>query len=152
MGFSRQEYWSGLPFPSPVDPILSDLSTMTHQSWVAPQGMVWFHWVRQGCGPSVIRLTSFLFEYGVSVSALWCPLAIPTILLRFLLRWVWGVSSQLLQQSVDAAPYLGQGVSPHSHPSWPWTWSSSSRPSCTHAATAPCTWGCSSPTMVWSLT
>ena len=29
MGFSRQEYWSGLPCPSPVDHILSDLSTMT---------------------------------------------------------------------------------------------------------------------------
>ena len=39
MGFSRQEYWSGLPFPSPVDHILSDLSTMTHLSWVAPHGM-----------------------------------------------------------------------------------------------------------------
>ena len=26
MGFSRQEYWNGLPFPSPVDHILSDLS------------------------------------------------------------------------------------------------------------------------------
>ena len=40
MGLSRQEYWSGLPFPSPVDPILSDLSTMTQLSWVAP-------WARQ---------------------------------------------------------------------------------------------------------
>ena len=39
MGFSRQEYWSGLPFPSPVDHILSDLSTMTSPSWVAPQDM-----------------------------------------------------------------------------------------------------------------
>ena len=39
MGFSRQEYCSGLPFPSPVDHILSDLSTMTHLSWVASQGM-----------------------------------------------------------------------------------------------------------------
>ena len=29
MGFSRQEHRSGLPFPSPVDHILSDLSTMT---------------------------------------------------------------------------------------------------------------------------
>ena len=28
-GVSRQEYWSGLPFPSPVDHILSDRSTMT---------------------------------------------------------------------------------------------------------------------------
>ena len=29
MGFSRQEYWSGLPLPSPVDHILSEFSTMT---------------------------------------------------------------------------------------------------------------------------
>ena len=27
MGFSRQEYWSGLPFPSPVDRILSTVRT-----------------------------------------------------------------------------------------------------------------------------
>ena len=39
LGFSRQEYWSGLPFPFPVDHILSDLSTMTCLSWVAPHGM-----------------------------------------------------------------------------------------------------------------
>ena len=41
MGFSRQEYWSGLPFPSPVDHILSDLSTMPtrlgwlHRAWLS---------------------------------------------------------------------------------------------------------------------
>ena len=51
MGFSRQEYWSGLPFPSPVDHILSELSPMTLPSWVALHSMVQFHWVRQGCGP-----------------------------------------------------------------------------------------------------
>ena len=39
MGFSRQEYWSGLPFPSPVDHILSELSIMTHLSWVALHGV-----------------------------------------------------------------------------------------------------------------
>ena len=39
MGFSRQEYWSGLPFPSPVDHVLLELSTMTHLSWVALHGM-----------------------------------------------------------------------------------------------------------------
>ena len=39
IGFSRQEYWSGLPFPSPVYHILSELSTMTHPSWVALHGM-----------------------------------------------------------------------------------------------------------------
>ena len=34
MGFSQQEYWSGLPFPLPVDHVLSELCTMTHLSWV----------------------------------------------------------------------------------------------------------------------
>ena len=42
MGFSRQEYWSGLPFPSPVDHIVLDLSTMTRSSWVAPQAWLSF--------------------------------------------------------------------------------------------------------------
>ena len=57
IGFSRQEYWSGLPFPSPVDHILLDLSTMTRLSWVAPQAwlsfieldkavvLVWLDWL-----------------------------------------------------------------------------------------------------------
>ena len=40
--------------------------------------------------------------------------------------------------------YLGQGVSPHHSPYWPWTWSSSSRPFCARTATTPWTWGCSS--------
>ena len=35
MGFSRQEYWSGLPLPSTVDHILSELSSMIHPCWVA---------------------------------------------------------------------------------------------------------------------
>ena len=35
MGFSRQEYWSGLPFPSPVGHVLSEFSTMSHLSWMA---------------------------------------------------------------------------------------------------------------------
>ena len=34
-GFSSLEYWSGLPFPSPVDHVLSELSTMPRPSWVA---------------------------------------------------------------------------------------------------------------------
>ena len=42
MGFSRQEYWSGLPFPSPGDHILSNLSTMTRPSWVALQAWLDF--------------------------------------------------------------------------------------------------------------
>ena len=83
-------------------------------------------------------------DYGFGVSALWCPLAIPTILLGFLLPWMWGIYSRLLQQSAATGPYLGRGVSPHGRPSWPWMWSSSSWPSCTHAAAAPWMWGSSS--------
>ena len=29
MGFSQQEYWSGLPFSPPVDHVLLELSSMT---------------------------------------------------------------------------------------------------------------------------
>ena len=39
MGFSRQEYFTGLPSPSPLDHVLSELATMTHPSWVALHGM-----------------------------------------------------------------------------------------------------------------
>ena len=57
IGFSRQEYWSGLPFLCPVDHILSDLSTMTCPSWVATRAwlsfieldksvvLVWLDWL-----------------------------------------------------------------------------------------------------------
>ena len=63
MGFSRQECWSGLSFPSPVDHILSELSTMTHLSWVTLHAMahsfieldkavvMWLDWlVSYDCG------------------------------------------------------------------------------------------------------
>ena len=137
MGFSRQEYWSGLPFPSPVDHILSDLSTWPvclgwpHAAWLSlieldKTVVLWSDWL-------------VFCDFGFRVSALWCPLTTPTILLGFLLPWTWGVSSRLLQQSVAAASYPGRGASPHGRPSWPWTWSSSSRPSCAHAAAAPWT-------------
>ena len=39
MGFSRQECWSGWPFPSPVDHVLSELSTVIRLSWVALHSM-----------------------------------------------------------------------------------------------------------------
>ena len=136
MGFSRQEYWSGLPFPSPVDHILSNLSTMTRPSWVAPPA--WLSFIELDKAVVLVWLDWLVFcDYGFSVFALWCPLAIPTVLLGFLLSWAWGISSRLLQQSAAIAPYLGRGVSPHHSPSWPSTWDSSSRPSCAHAATAP---------------
>ena len=40
MKFSWLEYWSGLPFPPPVDQVVSELFTMTCPSWVALHDMV----------------------------------------------------------------------------------------------------------------
>ena len=69
MGFSRQEYWSGLPFPSPVDHILSDLSTMTRLSCVAPRA--WLSFIELDKAViHVIRLASCLWLWFQSV----CPL------------------------------------------------------------------------------
>ena len=58
-GVSRQEYWSGLPFPSPVDLVLSELSAMIHPSWVALQGMA-HSFIELGV-VHVISLVSFLW-------------------------------------------------------------------------------------------
>ena len=60
MGFSRQEYRSGLPFPSPVDHVLSELSTMTHPSWVALRGMAHSFIELDKAVVHAIRLVSFL--------------------------------------------------------------------------------------------
>ena len=60
MGFSRQEYRSGLPFPSPVDHILAELSTMTHPSWVALPGMAHSFIELDKAVVHVISLVSFL--------------------------------------------------------------------------------------------
>ena len=114
MGFSRQEYWSGLLFPSPVDHILLDLSTITRLSWVAPLGMAWFHWVRQGCGPSVIRLTSFLWVWFQCV----CPLMPSCNTYR--LTWV--------SLTLDVGYLFMAAPAKHSHCSLPWTRGISSPP------------------------
>ena len=39
MGFLQLVYQSGLPFPPPADHVLSEISAMTHPSWVAIRGM-----------------------------------------------------------------------------------------------------------------
>ena len=100
MGFSSQEYWSGLPFPSPADHILSELSTMTRPSWVALHCMAHSFIELDKAMVHVIRLVSFLWLWFQSV-ALWCPLSVPTILLGFLWPWVWGLSSRPLAAPVS---------------------------------------------------
>ena len=61
MGFSRQEYWSSLPFPSPVDHILSEFFTMTYPSWVALHSMAYSFIELDKAVVHVIRLVSFLW-------------------------------------------------------------------------------------------
>ena len=71
MGFSRQEYWSSLPFPSPVDHILSELSAVTRPSWVALHGIVHRFIELDKAVVHVIRLVSSLW--------LWFSFACPLI-------------------------------------------------------------------------
>ena len=70
MGFSRQEYWSGLPFPSPVDHILSELSNMTCPSWVALHRMAQSFIELDKAVVHVISLVSFLW--------LWFSVCLPS--------------------------------------------------------------------------
>ena len=59
MGFSRQEYWSGLPFPSPVDHVFLEISIMTCPSWVALHSMA--HSFSELDKAHLISLASFLW-------------------------------------------------------------------------------------------
>ena len=92
LGFSKQEYWSGLPSPSPVDHILSDLSTMTLLSWVPHRALLSF--IELDKAVVLVWLGWLVFcNYGFSLSALWCPLTKPTVLLGFLLPRTRGIFS-----------------------------------------------------------
>ena len=113
--------WFAIPFssgPHSVRPLHRDLSDLGDPIW---HGLV---------SLSQTRLWSTWSDWlvvcdcGFSLSALWCPLSAPTVLLEFLIPWTWGISSWLLQQSAAAAPDLGCGLAPRSH-------------SCAVAATTP---------------
>ena len=61
MWISKQEYWSGLPFPSPVDHVWSELSTMTCPFWVGLHGMAHSFIESNKAMVRVISLISFLW-------------------------------------------------------------------------------------------
>ena len=61
MIFSRQECWSGLPFPSPGHHNLSELSTMTRLFWVDLHGMAQSFIQLDKAVIHVISLVSFLW-------------------------------------------------------------------------------------------
>ena len=89
MGFSRQEYWSGLPFPSPVDRVLSEFFTVTRPSWMAIHGMAHSFIELDKAVVHVISLISFLW--------LWFSFCLPSwVRIRGLQKlpggrdWPWG--------------------------------------------------------------
>ena len=126
MGFSRQEYWSGLPFPSPVDHVLSEFSTMICPSWVALHSMPHSFIELDKAVVHVITLVSFLWLWFHSVFSLW-------IRIRGLWKlpdgrdWLWGklglilmsgamLIKSLIQFSVDGwgcVPFLLFGLRPN---------------------------------------
>ena len=129
MGFSRQEYWSGLPFLSLVDHILSELSTMTHPSWVALHGMTHSFIELDKTVVHVIRLVSFLWLWFQSVCPLmpslstyhltWASLildvgylftAAPAKRSCCPLPWMWGISSQPPLLTLDMGYLLGRSL------------------------------------------
>ena len=76
MGFSMQEYWSGLPFPSPGDLPDLYLSFMHFQSSLNFQRVNWFHllpWPPQVQGsrllqvlqPSFFWISTQIFKYSL---------------------------------------------------------------------------------------
>ena len=51
MEFLKQECWSGLPFPPPLDHVLSELSTVTCSSWWPCMAWLMASSVWHGCDP-----------------------------------------------------------------------------------------------------
>ena len=92
MGFSRQEYWSGLLFPSPVDHILSKLATMTLLSWVALHDLAHSFTELDKAVVHVIRLARCLILVSVCLPSDALSQCLPSYL---------------------GFPYLGHGVSLH---------------------------------------
>ena len=82
MGISGQEYWSGLPFPSPVDHVLSALPTMTQPSWVALHSMAHsFMELDKAEKPTKLQLKKETLLNGISESShgytLWTECCLP---------------------------------------------------------------------------
>ena len=113
MGFSRQEYWHGLPFLSPVDHILSDVSTWpAHLGW---PHMAWLSFIELDKAVfHVIRLASCLWLWFQSVRPLMPSLSV------YQLTWV--------RLTLNVGYLFTAAPAKRSCCSLPWMWGSSSRP------------------------
>ena len=109
--------WFAIPFcigPHSVRPLHHDPSVLggpTQHGWVSLSETRLWSWDQIGWF-SVIMVLVCLPSDALSQGTY--PLT------WFLLPWTWGISSRMLQESTATPLYLGQGVSPHGCPSWPW--------------------------------
>ena len=112
MGFSRQEYWSGLPFPPPVDHVLSELSTMTHPSWVALHSIAHSYIELDKTMIQVISLVQFSSVQSLSRVRLF---ATPWIAAQL---FACGGQSTGASASASVLPKKSQGWSPSEWTDW----------------------------------
>ena len=123
--FLRQEYWSGLPFLSPVEHILSDLSTMWCLSWVAPTWHGCFIELNKAVA-HVLRLASCLWLWFQAVCSLMpsCS-AYHLTCVSLTLDMGYLFIAAPAKHSHCSLPWTW--VAPLGHCPWPWTWCSSSQ-------------------------
>ena len=107
MRFSRQEYWSDLPFPFPVNHVLSEISLMTLLSWVALYSMAHSFTDLDKAVVHVISLISFLwlwFSFSLSfrmrIRGLW--------MLPDGRDWLWGKLGLVLMVGAIVSIFLIQ--------------------------------------------
>ena len=111
-GVLIQEYWSGLPFPSPMDHVLSELSTITRLSWVVLPDMAHSFIELDKAEILVISLGNFLWFVVFTLSSLWWIRVGGLLSLPDGRDWLWGnlglallgraiLSKSLNQFSVD---------------------------------------------------
>ena len=94
-GVLKARILSGLPFPSPADHLLSELSTMSHLPWVALQGMA----------HSFTELDKIVVHIISLVSFLW-----------FILSSLWWIRIRGLWKLLDGRDWLRNQISNCQHP------------------------------------
>ena len=117
MWFSRKEHWSGLPFPSPVDQVLSELPTRTRPSWVVLHGMAHSFTELDKAVVHVTSLISFLwlwfsFKVGIPVRVAVGPGVWSSIPHMWRRHWAQGLPSGLeVIIHKEAIGWAGRAVS-----------------------------------------
>ena len=98
MGFLSQEYWSGLPFPSPVDHILSELCTWSHKELDTAELLNWTQLKWMELSGLLVFSTFFNFSLNLAIRSSWSkPQSAPDLVftdyLQLLHLWLQRIQS-----------------------------------------------------------